>query len=346
MPGTGPGGPGRGATFADRRAFLASGAAWPDEPPPDCTETHASLVFLTRTRAWKLKKPVRLIHVDQRTLASRERLCREEIRVNREMSGDVYRGLIPLVQRGDGTLALGGAGRVVDWLIETVRLPAAEMLDRRLADGPAPCAARIEALSTALVDFYRRQAPSPGEGETFCRRLRTDSRVAAAHLHEMAGPAGIRLPAGVADNALPALRACRDEILERARRGVLREGHGDLRAEHVCLTEPPVLFDRLEIDHGLRLVDPFFEVNALGLECGLLGADRIRDRLLHRLAEAVPPPTRPLLSVYGIVSCLTRARFAVDHFRDDVVSEPAKYRARAVAYLGAAADLVARAQAH
>ena len=157
-----PGAPAAGggeASFADKRAFLESGAAWPGEPPPICQETHASIVCLTRDRAWKLKKPVHLMHVDQRSLASRERYCREELRLNREMSGAVYRGLTALVQRPDGTLSLGGAGRIVDWVIETQRLPATEMLDSRLATGRAPVPAEIDALADVLIGFYRGRAP-------------------------------------------------------------------------------------------------------------------------------------------------------------------------------------------
>lgn len=326
-------------TFEEKRAFLESGAPWPDEPPPECIETHASVVFLTRDRAWKLKKPVHLIHVDQRSPEARERLCREEIRVNRELAGRVYIGLTPIVQHPDGPLALGGAGRVVDWVIESVRLPAAQMLDRRLGRGPAPGAEEIGALGDVLVGFYRGRRPERGSGDAFFERLVRDSRIAADHLREMGPAAGVAVPGRVLDGAVPTIRRCGAEILDRARRGLLVEGHGDLRAEHVCLTEPPVVFDRLEIDSSLRIIDPFFEVNALGLECGLMGAEWIGAHLLDRLAGDFEPPSDKLMTAYGIVLSLTRARFAVDHFRDSVLREPAKYRAKAEDYLSVATRL-------
>jgi len=331
--------------LSEKRAFLESGAAWPGEPAPECIETHASLVFLTRDRAWKLKKPVHLMHVDQRSLETRAFLCHEEVRLNRELAGDVYRGLTALVQRRNGAialaLALGGEGRVVDWLIESVRLPAAEMLDRRLGNGPAPRRAEIEAVCDVMTAFYKGREPSPGDA--FHGRLLRDARTALAHLREMAPRSDVQPPAHVLEFAAPAIRRCRGELVERAGLGLTIEGHGDLRAEHVCLTDPPVVFDRLEIDHGLRLVDPFFEINALGLECGLSGADWIRPLLLDRLSEGFAPPSRDLLTAYGVLACLTRARFAVDHFRDSEVSTPGKWRERARQYLGAAARLVAQA---
>ncbi|PWJ20570.1 hypothetical protein [Jannaschia seohaensis] len=330
--------------FADKRAFLESGAPWPDEPPPDCIETHASIVCLTRDRAWKLKKPVRLVHIDQRALEDRERFCREELRLNRELAGEVYRGLTPLVQRADGGLALGGEGVVIDWVIETLRLPADEMLDRRLAAGPAPTTEEIAVLAEVLLGFYGRQPRLRRAGDVFWRRLTRDAALSVRHLREMAALAGIAPSDRTLDYATRAVEQARGEILERAARGELIEGHGDLRAEHVCLTRPPVVFDRLEIDGALRRLDPFFEVNALGLECGLLGGGWIRAQLLARLAQAFAPPSEQLLSIFGVVACVTRARIAADHFRDAEVAKPEKYRAAARAYLKLAADLVDAAQ--
>ncbi|MDG4648444.1 hypothetical protein P6F26_08300 [Roseibacterium sp. SDUM158017] len=313
-------------TLAEKRAFLESGAAWPGEPRPDCVETHASLVFLTRDRAWKLRKPVRLVHVDQRRLQARERLCRAELRVNSEMPGHVYRGMTPLVQRDGGGLAVGGQGRVVDWLVETVRLPAGDMLDRRLLRGPPPSGEEIGRACDLLVRFYRERPPEADGARIFHDRLRGDIRIARRHLRDMAPAIGMDAPARVLDAAERAIRLCRDEILERGETGLIVEGHGDLRAEHVCLGDPPVVFDRLEIDHGLRVMNPFHEVNALGLECALLGAGWIRERLLAALSQQVARPSPRLLTAYGAVSCLTRARIAADHFRDAVVPTPLKWR--------------------
>jgi len=328
-------------SLKDKLAFLKAGVPWPSEPLPECIETHASYVFLTRDRAWKLKKPVRLLHINQLTLSMRARLCREEVRLNRELAGSVYRGVVPLVKRPGGGLALGGEGHVVDWLVEMVRLPAALMLDRRLKDGPVPQYSEIVSLSDLLVSFYRKQQRTANAGPRFYQRLLCDSRTNAAHMREMQQHLGSPLRAEVLDFALPALESCRREIIARACQGLLSEGHGDLRAEHVCLTDPPVVFDRVEFDHDVRLADPFFEFNGLGIECASAGAAWIRAVMLFRLSQTIPPPSRILLTTYGVVTCLTRARLAIDHLRDAEVRTPAKWPARARLYQGVASELIA-----
>ncbi|MGF6862799.1 aminoglycoside phosphotransferase family enzyme [Rhodobacteraceae bacterium MBR-64] len=329
-----------GSTLKDKLAFLETGSPWPNEPPPTCIETHASYVFLTRDRAWKLKKPVRLLHIDQRALAARAHLCREEVRLNRELAGSVYRGVVPLVQRPGGGLGLGGQGRVIDWLVETVRLPAASMLDRQLKTGPVPRLSEIVSLGDLLVSFYRKQQRTADAGHLYYRRLLRESRTNATHLREMQHHLGSPLREDVLDFAVTALGACRAEIIARGRHGFLAEGHGDLRAEHVCLTDPPVVFDRVEFDHDVRLADPFFEFNGLGIECAFSGAAWIRAILLFRLSQTIPPPSRTLLTAYGVVICLTRARLAIDHLHDAEIRTPAKWPARASLYHGAAAALI------
>lgn len=324
--------------LARTRAFLASGAPWPGEPPPECIETHASLVFLTRDRAFKLKKPVRLSHVDLTTLAARARSCREELRLNRELAGEVYRGLVPLTRRADGGLRLGGDGPIADWLVEMVRLPAASMLDRRLAAGPPPVLAEIEAACDVLLAFYAARPSPPDAGERVFRRLLRESRINADHLAELAGALGGPLPRDLVEGAVAEVEARRGEILARGAAGVIVEGHGDLRPEHVCLTRPPVVFDRVEFDHDFRLVDPFDEFDTLGRECALLGGGWIRGVLLHRLAAAgVAPPGPGLLRLYGVVHWLTRARLAIDHLRDATVRTPRKWPALARRCLAEAA---------
>ena len=59
--------------------------------PVAIRETHASWVLLAGGSAYKVKKPVRLPFLDYGTVALRHAACREELRVNRELGGDVYR---------------------------------------------------------------------------------------------------------------------------------------------------------------------------------------------------------------------------------------------------------------
>ena len=97
-------------SFADKVKFLTRGDAYcPRVPKVTCHETHMSQVFLAGDRVYKLKKPVRFPYLDFSTLAKREKACLAEVKLNRRLASDVYRGVTPLVLSEQG-IAIGGQG--------------------------------------------------------------------------------------------------------------------------------------------------------------------------------------------------------------------------------------------
>jgi aminoglycoside phosphotransferase family enzyme len=77
-----------------------------------------------------------------------------------------------------------------------------------------------------------------------------------------------------------------EEIAARSAARLIVDGHGNLRPEHVRLTDPPVIFDRLEFDLGMRMIDIFDETGLRGLECAMRGAEWIGPAL----RQACRPP--------------------------------------------------------
>lgn len=179
-------------------------------------------------------------------------------------------------------------------------------------------------------------------GAIFNFRLLKDVETARKHLHEMATETKVPAPHYAFNFAVAALKKSQKETVERGRRGFVVEGHGDLRAEHACLTKPTVVIGRLDTNHRIRALDPFYEMNALGLECGLLGSAWIRAVLLVGLSGSIAPPSQTLLTAYGVIALLTRARRAADHFRRDDVAKPEKWRRRTKQSVAAATQLIAK----
>jgi uncharacterized protein len=297
----------------------------------DVCETHMSWVFLTGSRVYKLKKPIIRPHLDFGTVERRRHFCEEEVRLNRRLAERTYLAVVPLRRRASGEYALGGDGPIADWLVEMVQLPSAEMLDERIADGHAT-AAEIERMGDRLAAFYA-ELPAEDAGQLCLQRLR---RELALDADILARPAF-----GLAPRTAPligagkrALQRCRPLIQGRARRGLIVEGHGDLRPEHVCLVEPLQIIDCLEFDRTFRLVDPYDEVRYLGLECAVLGASWIGPILLDRLvARLGNPPPPELLTLYAGLRALTRARLCLAHLLETPVRNLDKWRPLALRYL-------------
>ena len=58
---------------------------------------------------------------------------------------------------------------------------------------------------------------------------------------------------------------------ERAANGCIVDGHGDLRPENICLTDPPAIFDCIEFSADLRRGDVLSDVAFLTASLDLAG---------------------------------------------------------------------------
>ncbi len=299
-------------------------------------ETHMSWVLLGGERVLKLKKPVRFSFLDFTTVQARERNAHAELRLNRRLAPSVYLGLLAL-QCDDGVFSLvaeeqlPAPGRTVDWLVSMQRLPAERMLDRVIARGELR-QRDIDALLEVLVAFYRH-APRPTLGEDdYLQRLRDEL---AASRNVLASPR-FELPQihGLLDRMDRAMVRHEDMLRARVRRRRIVEGHGDLRPEHVCLVEPPVVIDALEFDVRLREIDPFDELSFLGLECAMAGDAAIGPQLVARCADALDDsPPAALLRFHTAHRALLRARLSVAHLLEAEVRTPHKWLPQAGRYL-------------
>ena len=317
--------------------FLRSPESHPDlKQPPDCVETHMSWVFFVGDRVLKLKKPVRFPFLDFSTLQAREFYCREELRLNSRLSPGIYLGLLAL-QASDGGLALvpeerlPAPGKTVDWLVLMRRLTPERMLQRLITEARVE-PRDIDALVAVLAAFYRRApkvAVTPQEYLARFQRGQAANREVLLrpqfHLRD-AAPALDRFDAALLDRA--AL------LGERATRGSVVDGHGDLRPEHVCMLEPPVVIDCLEFNAPLRQVDPFDEIAFLALECEMAGAPWIGPRLLSGCAAALHDlPCQALMQLFTAYRALMRARLAMAHLLDPVPRTPQQWPPRAQRYV-------------
>ncbi len=322
--------------LAEKIGFLADPRSYPGRrKPPIRRETHMSCVFMVGDKVYKLKKPVRFSYLDFSTLDRREAACRAEIAVNRRLAPGVYLGVAPIT-RSHGRLSIGGSGTVVDWLVVMRRLSADLMLDRALAMGEVG-EHEIERVAATLGEFYRRARPVFIAPATHLAEWRAHI---AKNRRELSDPR-FDLDPGLLFRIDRAQRRFVSErgflLAERARRGRIVDGHGDLRPEHIWLGEPMAVIDRLEFNPSLRRCDPFDEIAALAIECEQLGFDWAGERLL-RLIERGLRRRIPsiLLAFYRCYRATLRARLAIAHLLVPQCRTPEKWRLLAGRYLAIA----------
>ena len=300
-----------------------------------CIETHFAWVFLVGTLALKLKKPLRQASMNYETLADRERACRRELLLNRRLAPEVYLRVHPLLQTRTGRLSLRAGVRVVDWLVEMRRLPTVRCLEHALLKGTV-AACEWERLAAELAAFFTHAQPRPMSDRAYLARLRREVTQTGRELSARDLGLPVRQVAALTKIQLQVLEKNAGLFKGRGRR--VRDGHGDLRPEHVFLgsrTSRPCVIDCLEFDPDLRRLDPAEETAFLALECERLAGEPAAVTLLacYRRHSGDPVPDA-LIDFYMSRRAAVRAQISAWHLRDPAFArERQAWRARTDAYL-------------
>ena len=237
-------------------------------------ETHASRLIFDDRWVFKSKKPLDLGFVDNRTVEARRLACEEEVRLNRRLAPDVYRGVV------DHRLPDGS----VEPTVVMRRLPAEQRLTTCIAEG-LDVRDALDDIARQLVCLHQQSGPGPEHDDL-------DS--AAARLGRW-NDAADRLRPLIAGTSLEIVAARADELAERYLRGReplfrariaagrVRDGHGDLRAEDIFLMpDGPVILDCLEFDENLRWGDVLDDIAFLAMDLRALGRPELAHHLLDR----------------------------------------------------------------
>jgi aminoglycoside phosphotransferase family enzyme/predicted kinase len=272
--------------------------------------------------------------VDHTSVHARHRSCLDEVRLNRRLTSAVYLDVVPIV-RSESGYHVGGEGRPIEWATLMRRLPAAGMLDALLAAGHAPpdLAAR---LARRLIPFHRDLAPSCGctvDVAAAATAIVTENLIELApFVGHTLGPIQFELVA-TAMRQFVAMRAAL--LRERAATGWIREGHGDLRAEHVCLELGDVvqIFDCVEFNRDLRCADVTSDLAFLLMDLTRLGASEVATSLLARYRAAGLDVPDELLRLYTAHRALVRAKVAGLELPGSGAEDAARHMAEATDYL-------------
>jgi len=222
-------------------------------------DTHTAIVFLAGARAWKLKRAVRFDYLDFSTVERRKAMCEAEVRLNRRTAPAVYRGVVAVTRAPDGSLALGGPGTPVDWLVEMNRFEQEGLLDRLAGSGRLDLAL-MPRLAAAIARFHLAAERRTDHGGSAGMDWVIEGN--AAGFAEFGGhflepSACIR----VTDAASAELDR-RGALLDARREaGFVRQCHGDLHLRNIVMLEgQPTLFDAIEFNDEIACIDVLYDI--------------------------------------------------------------------------------------
>ncbi|MCW8196756.1 hypothetical protein F6455_18340 [Proteobacteria bacterium 005FR1] len=299
-------------SYREKLGHLQNPASYPESPEQlEIVETHMAWVFLAGRFAYKLKKPVFRPDQDYSTIDARHRDSQLELLLNRRLADDVYLGVEALRINRRGELELNGEGRACEWLLKMRRLPLSRMLDQllltRQADGQTG-----EVIGGRLGQFYRRCTSVAISLEEYRERFRRGIEANRVVLEQQPE---LRPALQIAIRQQDDFLSRRGQLLDDSiRQGRVRECHGDLRPEHVCVEGEVRIIDCLQFCRDYRLMDHFDDCAYLAMECERLGQPEVGAAIVGQVSKVTGATApSPLLHFYQAYRATIRARLALLH---------------------------------
>ena len=291
--------------------------------PPVVVETHGALIFLCGDKAHKVRKPIDLGFLDNRTVRARAEQSRREVELGRRLAPDVYLGVLQVRRpRSPDGQDDDNDDEIIDHVVEMRRLPERESLawlvrereagasrvgDTDIVGGLGEVARQVARLH---ADSHRTPEIDAAGDPGVVGGLWTES---LEHLRGLSvGEDAPGIVDDIADLAGAYLRGRGPLLRARIEAGRVVDGHGDLLAADVYLTgDGPRIIDCLEFDDRLRFGDAVLDIGFLAMDLDRSGATDLAVVVLEAYREASGDDApASLVHHYMAYRALVRAKVA------------------------------------
>ena len=305
--------------------------------PAKRVSTHLSHVFLSNTRAFKLKRAVRLSFVDFSGIERRRAACEAELVLNRPMAGSLYETVLPVTRGCDHRYGIDGAGEIVDWVVVMRRFDEAQQFDR-LAGRGVLRPALVERLVERIASFHASRPPSADAGHV------GDYRVLLGNLGQAEGKlapfARARSAASLTSRLHAELSEVGQAIERRRQQGRVRLGHGDLHLRNICMFNgAPTPFDALEFDERLATTDVLYDLAFLLMDLRRVGLEACAGAAEHRYWQAAGEDAEATQLLPFFMATRAAVRMAIAAENGDMAAA-VSYRAHGMEMLRSSANAV------
>ncbi len=334
-------------THNDTSALVAAALQLPETYPADAQpesievrETHSAIVFLAGDYAYKMKKPVDFGFLDFTTLEKRRHFCYQEMLLNQRIAPEIYRAVVSVAPDGAGGYKIGPEDdpSAVEYLVQMTRLPEDKMLNARLDRGDVT-ADMLRDLGHIIADFHNE--------------ARTDDAIAAAgdlegvrfNVEENFSQTAPFIGRTISQETYDEVSTYARRFMEsratlfhtRAAQGFVKDSHGDLHAQQICIEDNGRIsvLDCIDFNERFRYGDTASDVGFMAMDLEARGRPDLARAFADGYLERADDPGMPeLLPFYQCYRAYVRGK--VDGFRLDQpgvsAQEAADVTARANAY--------------
>ena len=298
-------------------------------------QTHISNVFICDEFVYKIKKPVNFGFLNFSTMEKRKHYCNKEIELNSRFSDDVYLGVYPVTFDGS-KYSIDQDGDVVDYAVKMRRLSDDDLLKTRFKKGIVT-SEDIKRIGKAIAEFHKKSKKSKEIdefGSIDVIKFNTDENF--EQTEEFIGNSITEKQFNEIKSWTNNFYKENEDLFERrVKQGKIRDCHGDLHMEHICLTDPIIIFDCIEFNDRFRYSDTLSEIAFLLMDLEYNGGKDLAEQLckvyLKHAGEADNDLINQLIKSYKIYRAYVRGKVTSFILNDDSVTDEKKNEARDIA---------------
>ena len=303
-------------------------------------QTHISVVFLADSFVYKVKKPVNFGFLDFSTLEKRKHYCHQEVSLNRRLARDLYVDVLPItLVNGKHTLN-GQGGDAVEYAVKMKRIPD-DRLMKSLFEAGKVTPEHLAEIAEVLAQFHLSARTSPdiskyAEPEKF--KINTDE-----NFQQVLNHCGLT----ISDEQFRDIQAYTDDFykthgdlfFERIAKDRIRDCHGDLHMEHVCLMPGFPIIDCIEFNERFRFSDAIADMAFLLMDLEYHGGVNDAEFLWNRYKDlSKEDDVDHLLTFYKVYRAFVRGKVNGFQIDDPAIGDAEKTEAikRAKSYFNLA----------
>lgn len=294
-----------------------------------CIQTHVSLIFLTDSFVYKIKKPVDFGFLNFSTIDRRRFYCNEEVRLNRRLAPEVYLGVVELRDTRQGP-SFNGDGAIIDYAVKMKRLPADCMLDR-LVDSGAANEDTIRAVATVIARFHATAPTSPsvrehGQPERIRHNWQENFEQMIPFERETLSAAE-RM--AMQEFITGYIEEHNGVFQERLENGFIRECDGDIHLENICIEDGKVqIFDCIEFNDRFRCCDTAADIAFLLMDLDYHGRHDLADIACDQYMKiSGDTAALPLITFYRMYRAFVRGKVESFQLHDPNIEHEQKEKA-------------------
>jgi hypothetical protein len=310
--------------------FLRDPRAYPEQPGSvRLVQTHISWVFIGDDYVYKVKKPVDFGFLDFTTLGKRKFYTHEELRLNKRFSPDVYLSVVPISESG-GSFSLGDDSQVVEYALKMKRISEDHMLYRLLGRGDIT-RNDLNRVGRHLARVYRN-IPSDEKSSSFGSLDVISTNIVENFdqtVKYISGPISRQTWNDIRSWSLDFMERGRGIFQERVQNRHIKECHGDLHLQHICLDGDTIsVFDCIEFNERFRFGDVASDVAFLSMDLDYNGRKDLSKAFVEGyIDESGDASLGEVLGFYKVYRAYVRAKVTSFMLDDTGLDDSAKAKA-------------------